>query len=30
VLVGKASDIEGLAKKYAATVDRKSISAAGF
>ena len=30
VLVGKASEIEGLAKKYAATVDRKSISAAGF
>jgi predicted Zn-dependent peptidase len=30
VLVGKASDIEGLAKKYAPTVDRKSISTAGF
>jgi hypothetical protein len=30
VLVGKASEIEGIAKKYAPTLDRKSISAAGF
>ena len=30
VLVGKASEIEGLAKKYAPVVDRKSISAPGF
>jgi zinc protease len=30
VLIGKASEIEGLAKKYAPVVDRKSISAAGF
>ena len=30
VLVGKASEIEPLAKKYAPVVDRKSISAAGF
>jgi len=30
VLVGKASDIEGVAKKYAPVVDRKSISAPGF
>ena len=30
VLVGKASDIEPVAKKYAPVVDRKSISAAGF
>lgn len=30
VLVGKASDIEGLAKKYAPAVDRKSITAPGF
>jgi predicted Zn-dependent peptidase len=30
VLIGKASDIEGVAKKYAPVVDRKSISAAGF
>ncbi len=30
VLVGKASEIEGLAKKYAPAVDRKSISAPGF
>jgi zinc protease len=30
VLVGKASEIEGVAKKYAPVVDRKSISAAGF
>jgi predicted Zn-dependent peptidase len=30
VLVGKASDIEAVAKKYAPVVDRKSISAVGF
>ena len=30
VLVGKASDIEPVAKKYTPVVDRKSISAAGF
>ena len=30
VLIGKAAEIEGLAKKYAPTVDRKSISAMGF
>jgi predicted Zn-dependent peptidase len=30
VLVGKASEIEGLAKKYAPALDRKSISAPGF
>ncbi|MEW5981892.1 MAG: pitrilysin family protein [Acidobacteriota bacterium] len=30
VLIGKASDIEGLAKKFATQVDRKSIGAAGF
>jgi predicted Zn-dependent peptidase len=30
VLVGKASDIEVVAKKYAPVVDRKSISAPGF
>jgi len=30
VLVGKASEIEGVAKKYAPVVDRKSISAPGF
>jgi len=30
VLVGKASEIEGAAKKYAPAVDRKSISAPGF
>jgi len=30
VLVGKASDIEPVAKKYAPVVDRKSISAPGF
>lgn len=30
VLIGKASDIEGLAKKYATQVDRKSIGAVGF
>jgi predicted Zn-dependent peptidase len=30
VLVGKASDIDAVAKKYARVVDRKSISAAGF
>ncbi len=30
VLIGKASDIEGLAKKYATQVDRKAIGAAGF
>lgn len=30
VLVGKASDIEGLARKYASQVDRKAIGAAGF
>jgi predicted Zn-dependent peptidase len=30
VLVGKASDIEAVAKKYAPVVDRKSISAIGF
>jgi predicted Zn-dependent peptidase len=30
VLVGKASDIEGIAKKYAPTIDRKTISAPGF
>jgi predicted Zn-dependent peptidase len=30
VLIGKASEIEGLAKKYATQVDRKSIGAAGF
>ncbi len=29
-LIGKASEIEGIAKKYASQVDRKSISAAGF
>jgi predicted Zn-dependent peptidase len=30
VLVGKGSEIEATAKKYAPTLDRKSISAAGF
>jgi predicted Zn-dependent peptidase len=30
VLIGKASDIESVAKKYATVVDRKSISAPGF
>jgi predicted Zn-dependent peptidase len=30
VLVGKASEIEGIAKKYAPVVDRRSISAPGF
>jgi predicted Zn-dependent peptidase len=30
VLVGKASDIEAVAKQYAPVVDRKSISAPGF
>ena len=30
VLIGKASEIEAVAKKYAPVVDRKSISAAGF
>jgi predicted Zn-dependent peptidase len=30
VLVGKASEIEAVAKKYAPVVDRKSISAPGF
>ena len=30
VLVGKASEIESVAKKYAPTIDRKSITAAGF
>jgi zinc protease len=30
VLVGKGSEIEATAKKYAPMVDRKSISAAGF
>ncbi len=30
VLIGKASEIEGLAKKYAPQVDRKTIGAAGF
>jgi len=30
VLVGKASDIEAVAKKYAPALDRKSISAPGF
>jgi predicted Zn-dependent peptidase len=30
VLVGRASDIEPVAKKYAPVVDRKSISAPGF
>jgi len=30
VLVGKASEIEPVAKKYAPVVDRKSISAPGF
>jgi zinc protease len=30
VLIGKTTDIEGIAKKYAPTVDRKSIGAVGF
>ncbi len=30
VLIGKASDIEAIARKYAPVVDRKSISAVGF
>jgi hypothetical protein len=30
VLIGRAADIETIAKKYAPTVDRKSIGAAGF
>ena len=30
VLIGKASAIEGIAKKYAPVVDRKSINAPGF
>jgi zinc protease len=30
VLIGKKAEIEGLAKKYATTVDHKSILAAGF
>ena len=30
VLIGKASEIESVAKKYAPVVDRKSIGAAGF
>jgi zinc protease len=30
VLIGKASDIEAVARKYAPAIDRKSISAAGF
>jgi zinc protease len=30
VLIGKASEIEGVARKYAPVVDRKSISAPGF
>ena len=30
VLIGKASEIQPLAKKYAQTVDRKSISQTGF
>jgi hypothetical protein len=30
VLIGKAADIEPLAKKYAPTVDRKAIGAVGF
>jgi predicted Zn-dependent peptidase len=30
VLIGKASDIESVAKKYAPVVDRRSISAPGF
>lgn len=30
VLIGKASEIEGLAKKYATQIDRKAIGAAGF
>ncbi|MCX6550647.1 MAG: insulinase family protein, partial [Acidobacteria bacterium] len=29
-LIGKASDIEAVARKYAPTVDRKSISAPGY
>jgi predicted Zn-dependent peptidase len=30
VLIGKAAEIEAVARKYAPTVDRKSISAPGF
>ena len=30
VLVGKGSEIEAIAKKYAPVADRRSISAAGF
>jgi predicted Zn-dependent peptidase len=30
VLIGKASEIEGIAKKYAPTIDRKAIGAVGF
>ena len=30
VLVGKGSEIQAIAKKYAPVIDRKSISAVGF
>jgi len=30
VLIGKASDIETVVKKYANTIDRKSITQPGF
>ncbi|MBK7597370.1 MAG: hypothetical protein IPJ07_02145 [Acidobacteria bacterium] len=30
VLIGKSSEIETLAKKYASTIDRKSIIKPGF